>query len=598
MTLTYDEILKLLQKTGTALCRLPGEPPVWGIFSDPAKILTAHSAAEVTPLLAELEEALAAGCFAAGFISYEAAAAFDPVFNVQPCADFPAACVAVYAKSPECLTVFFEAGELPNLDFEPEISKEEYSATLERIGRDIADGNIYQANFTFRNYAPAVAEPESFFLSLVKRHPVPYPAFFNAGEFKILSLSPELFLERAGRRIKSSPMKGTVKRHPVASEDKALAEWLASDPKNTAENLMITDMVRNDFGRFCVPGSIQAAPLFQVDTYHTVHQMISTVCGEVADGKTLHEILQAAFPPASITGAPKISAMNIIRREEKSPRKVYTGAMGCFMPGGDLCLNVAIRTLICSAGRTELGIGSGIVYDSSAESEWQEALLKSRFINYSVPEFQTLETMLWEKKGGIKYFSEHLARAEATQRYFGRVWNRAAVDNALAAAAEKVCQEQFERGRLRLLIASDGSATVEITPLAVAGWEKVSIRVLVSDAKVDSRDVFLYHKTTNRDFYNRHFHDADEKGFDEVIFFNERNELTEGAISNIFLRYDQQWFTPPVASGLLPGIWREKMMRELNAVERVTYSEYLKDADEIILGNSVRGKAIAGEIVY
>lgn len=598
MILTNDEILKLLQKTGTALCRLPGDAPVWGIFSGPVKILTARSTAEVVPLLAELEEALAAGCFAAGFISYEAAAAFDSAFNVCHCADFPAVCVAVYAKAPECLTAFPDAGETPNLFFEPEINRQEYSEALKRIGRDIADGNIYQANFTFRTHAPAVTEPEKLFLSLVKRHPVPYPAFFNTGEFKILSISPELFLERAGRQVKSSPMKGTVKRHPVAAEDKAVAEWLASDPKNMAENLMITDMVRNDFGRFCEPGSILADPLFQVDTYHTVHQMISTVRGDVADGKTLQDILRAAFPPASITGAPKISAMNIIRREEKSPRKVYTGAMGCFMPGGDFCLNVAIRTLICSADRTELGIGSGIVNDSKADSEWQEALLKGRFINYSIPEFQTLETMLWEKKGGIKYFAEHMARAEATQRYFGRNWSRSAIDKALSAAAEKVCQEDIVQARLRLLIAADGSADAEVNPLAVAGWGKPSIRVLVSDAKVDSHDVFLYHKTTNRDFYNRRFHDAQENGFDEVIFFNGRDELTEGAISNIFLRYDQQWFTPPLSSGLLPGIWREKMISELKAVEKVTYLEYLKDADEIILGNSVRGKAVVGDIVY
>jgi para-aminobenzoate synthetase/4-amino-4-deoxychorismate lyase len=388
-------------------------------------------------------------------------------------------------------------------------------------------------------------------------------------------------------------MKGTASRHPDAASDKAVAEWLAEDPKNRAENLMIVDMVRNDFGRFCIPGSIRVDPLFQVDSYHTVHQMISTVYGEACDGKSLHDILQATFPPASITGAPKISAVNIISREEQSPRKVYTGAMGCFMPGGDFCLNVAIRTLICHADRTELGIGSGIVYDSKAESEWQEALLKSHFINYSIPDFVVLETMLWEKRGGIKYLSAHLVRAESTQLYFGRQWNQAAVDSELS-----LVNEPSEQARLRLLIASDGSAKVEIHPVTACGWGKDQLKVLVASEIVDSSDVFLYHKTTNRDFYNRHFHDARENGFDEVIFFNERNELTEGAISNIFLRHGNLWSTPLLTCGLLPGIWRDKMMHELNAVEKVLYSRDLKNADEIILGNSVRGKGLAGEIVY
>ena len=593
MTLTHDEILKLLRQPGAALCRLPGAIPEYGIFSNPVKILTANSAAEVVPLLAELEETLETGSFAAGFIAYEAAPAFDHAFNTFPSEDFPVALVSIYKEAPQSFSVFPDSGDNLSLDFEPETSHDEYCAALERIARDIVEGNIYQANFTFRNYAPAVAEPEKFFLSLVKRHPVPYPAFFNTGEFKILSLSPELFLEKIGRLVMSSPMKGTARRHPDAASDKAVAEWLAADPKNRAENLMIVDMVRNDFGRFCMPGSIRVAPLFQVDSYHTVHQMISTVHGEADTKKNLCDILQATFPPASITGAPKISAVNIIRREEQSPRKVYTGAMGCFMPGGDFCLNVAIRTLLCSADRTELGIGSGIVYDSEAESEWQEALLKSHFINYSIPDFMVLETMLLEKRGGIKYLSEHLVRAESTQRYFGRHWNRAAVDNALSGI-----NEQFEQARLRLLIAPDCSAEVEIYPLNAAGWGKASIKVQVSREKVDSSDVFLYHKTTNRDFYNRHFHDAHENGFDEVIFFNERNELTEGAISNIFLRHGSQWSTPLLTCGLLPGIWREKMMHELNAVEKVLYSEDLKNADEIIIGNSVRGKGLAGEIVY
>lgn len=593
MTLTHGEILKLLRQPGTALCRLPGEIPEYGIFSNPVKILTASCADEVVPLLAELEDALTAGYFAAGFIAYEAAPAFDHAFKML-LSDFPAACVAVYTEASQRFFVFPDnEGEPCFLDFEPEISHDIYCGVLERIAQDIVEGNIYQANFTFRNYAPAAADPERLFLDLVKRHPVPYPAFFNAGEFKILSISPELFLDKSGRRIKSSPMKGTAKRYPGATADKAAAEWLAADPKNMAENLMIVDMVRNDFGRFCIPDSIRVEPLFRVDTYHTVHQMISTVYGEACDGKSLHDILQATFPPASITGAPKISAVNIISREEQSPRKVYTGAMGCFMPDGDFCLNVAIRTLICSAGSTELGTGSGIVYDSKAESEWQEALLKSHFINYSIPDFMVLETMLREKCGGIKYLFEHLARAESTQRYFGRQWNRSAVDNVLATV-----NVQAGRARLRLLISPDGSASAEVHPATAAGWDKTSLRVLVAKERVDSSDVFLYHKTTKRDFYNRHFHDARENGFDEVIFFNELGELTEGAISNIFLRQGGQWFTPLLACGLLAGIWREKMLQELNAVEKVLHHEDLKNADEIILGNSVRGKCIVGEIVY
>ncbi|MCF6175172.1 MAG: aminodeoxychorismate synthase component I [Victivallaceae bacterium] len=589
-----NKIIILMQQTGTVICRLPGATPAWGIFSEPEHIIAPRTPDAVIEAVEYVERCLDAGMYVAGFIAYEAAVAFDVVAETKNIDDdFPFAWFAVYSKPPE----LFESTEMsptePLRAGEPELSRDDYSQSLKIVREELKQGNIYQANFTFRTHAQRIAEPERFFLHLFNVHPAPYAAFINTGDLQIISNSPELFWHKTGSKIISSPMKGTARRHPLPEQDRQIAEWLPRDPKNRAENLMITDMVRNDLGRVCKPGTVHTEPLFQVNTYNTLHQMVSTVSGELEPDASLQEILNATFPPASITGAPKLSAMSLIKRLEKSPRKLYTGSIGAFMPNGDCCLNVAIRTLINSARGSELGVGGGIVYDSETEDEWHEALLKSRFARFVQPEFELLETMLYEHNE-ILWFDAHLDRVGASQQYFNRPWNRDEVTRTVNQEVKNITAPC----RIRLLLDTHGKITLENYPLNHVGWGAGAHRLKISPLCTNSKNLFLYHKTTLRDFYNRQFAAATANGFAEVVFANERNELTEGSISSIFIQQNGQWRTPALECGLLPGIWRQKMIKELDAEEAVISIDELHSADKIIIGNSVRGKVEITELLW
>lgn len=534
-------------------------------------------------------------------LSYEASGALEPEFETFPPDGFPHAVFLLYEKPPELLDLPYLNDDPCSLKFIPEITKEEYIARLNDIHENLIQGNIYQANFTFRCHAGKENEPERLFLNLCSRHPVPYAAFLNLSpELKILSLSPELFLERTREHLKSSPMKGTAKRDPLGVQDMKAAEWLSKDPKNLAENLMITDMVRNDFGRICQPGSIHVDPLFHVDTYNTVHQMISTVHGSLSSGKSLFDIFCAAFPPASITGAPKISAVNLLRNTEKSPRKIYTGTIGCFNEDGSFCLNVAIRTLLCSPDKTEIGIGGGITFYSNPHDEWNEAILKSKFATFSRPDFKIFETMFWSPENGFTFLEDHKKRAEASQLYMGRPFRKELLEEALAALNRTLAKDiQYQGGACaKFRLDRNGEVETEASLPRKPDWNGLPLKLVVSQKRTDSGDLFLYHKTTHREFYDDCFHEARNQGAHEVVFLNENGQLTEGAISNIFLKKNGIWVTPPPACGLLPGIWRAHTLRELNAREEILSLDDLKNAEEIRIGNSLRGTGIVKEILY
>ncbi len=577
-----------LRKTGTVVCRLPGKKTKWGLFQDPVETVSVSRTDGIISALKWAESSLGDGLHVAGFISYEASRAFDPANKTLKInGRFPLLWLSSYSgvsafKVPADFKIRHQAVKLY-----PEIGKGKYLSDVRKIKKYIYDGETYQVNYTFRVSGRQLDNPEQFFMNLCVSHPVPYSAFINAGKFKIISNSPELFLESLSGKISSLPMKGTAGRALTFEEDEMTATQLADDPKNRAENIMIVDMVRNDFGRICKPGSISADPLFRVDTYPTVHQMVSGVNGELKSETGLVEIFGATFPPASITGAPKIRAMEIISDLEASPRRIYTGAIGCFNPNGDLCLNVAIRTFLCTRGKTELGIGSGIVADSKPRKEWLECIMKSGFANFNPPDFDILETILWENGSGFAYLKEHLERARNSQIYFGRKWNEELSNKALRRL--KSLLSKIKYARVRLILSKDGRVKTEYAMLEKAGWDKQELKLKVSETPVNSKDVFLYHKTTNRKFYDTEFKKANSEGFDEVIFFNERGEVTEGAITNIFILGKNGWSTPSIKCGLLPGIWRMKTISGLRAEEKSITIKDLRGAESIIVGNSVRG---------
>ena len=575
---------QIKMKSGSVVCRLPGSEQ-WGIFTDPVKVLCCTKLEDVKLVLFELEEALSQNHYAAGFLSYEAGAAFDKAFPPCPLNDFPLVWFGIYDKAP---TVFSPGAEeifANSKDLKPELSKTEYHNAINEVLDDIQSGNLYQTNFTFRLRGDKTDDPWSLFKALFIRHPMPYAAFVNTGDLQIVSLSPEIFLERNGTELFNSPMKGTIKRSKDPIKDKKNAGFLKTDPKNTAENLMIVDMVRNDLGRICCADSIFVDPLFHVDSYATLHQMISTVHGKIPQKTTFSEIVQATFPAASITGAPKIAAMHKIRELEKSPRKIYTGSIACIYPNQNFCMNVAIRTLICSKDSTELGIGGGIVYDSGKAAELDEALLKSKFIHAAEPDFEILETMLFGSN--ISDLDKHLNRMAKSAKYFKFKFNK--------NSAKKFIKEELLKipppARIRFLLNFKGEFKLQSFPLTKTGWKTDSAKIKLSKEHTSSNDIFLRHKTTRRKFYDEHFRKAVEEAYSEVIFTNERNEICEGAISNIFIQEKSgSWYTPPLSCGLLPGIWRDTTIKKLNAKEKVLYASDLKEAKEIIIGNSVRGE--------
>lgn len=591
-------LIHQLKKAGSAICRLPGDKQLWGVFCNPDKILTTNLLSEIPYIFNKLEKFLSQGGFAAGFVSYEAAPAFEPAISTLDSDDFPLVYFCLYPEAPEVIDLTQQYSVYSELEFSPDIDFAEYNRVFKRIKQDIIDGNTYQVNYTCRLKSGTLTEPELFFFWLFQHHPMPYSAYFNTGNFQILSLSPELFLQKTGTRIISIPMKGTAHRKLSAEDDSDTAKELGIDVKNIAENLMIVDMVRNDFGRICFPGSIYVNPIFKVETYQTVHQMVSVVHGELAQGKGIMDVFRATFPPASITGAPKISAVEIIKREETSPRKIYTGTIGCFTADGDYCLNVAIRTLISGSNGTELGVGSGIVVDSNVESEWQEILVKSRFVNFLLPDFKIIETMLWRRESGFEFLKEHLDRASVSMKYFGWKYKSNEVNKVINIIEQQLIETASDFFRVRLILDCKCVVSFQIFPLVHYGWNGSGVRLMISSYRVNSQDLFLYHKTNKRDFYDSQYQECISAGFDEVIFFNESGTLTEGAISNIFIKYNGAWLTSPVAAGLLPGIWRNKMLKELGAVETSILIEQLRLADEIIIGNSVRGGAVVTNIDF
>ncbi|NOY75745.1 MAG: aminodeoxychorismate synthase component I [Kiritimatiellaeota bacterium] len=600
--------------SGTVVCRLPESVSggrIWARFSHPSGVLAAEVVDDVLPTLDAVADSVRRGRYAAGFITYEAATAFDEANSTHhPNEDYPLVWFGIYEQPAEiggleeiltssavlsCADTARTrlAGELT-----PEFTAAEYIGTVERVLEYIRTGDIYQANLTFRQKCSAVGGlPFKLFRELMETHPVPYGAFVDTPETRLLSISPELFLNKVGNVLTTIPMKGTAARSPIPSTDAEIAAGLSADEKNRAENLMIVDMARNDLGRICVPGSIKVENLFKVETYASLHQMVSVVNGELRQNLTFSDIFRAMFPAASITGAPKIRAMEVIRELEKSPRGVYTGTIGCVVPGGDFLFNVAIRTISASTTGCELSVGSGVVADSVPRDEWDECLLKSEFAKRRPPMFELLETMLWRRDSGssnrsdldnVAFLDEHLTRLKISADRFGFAVEIPTVRAEIAASLES-SPETASFARLRLTLSRDGDILVESTPLESADWGTRPLKIAVSTDHVNSNEIFLRHKTTHREFYDERFRKALEEGFDEVLFINERDEVTEGAISNLFIRKGKKWKTPALECGLLSGVFRAKLIAELGAEESVIHLSELRSADELILCNSVRG---------
>ena len=607
-------VYELVERTPGCVLLECARPAADGAFSrlflDPVQTLVAHATEEVPALLAQIESAIAAGLYAAGFLSYECARAFEPsaLSSLVTTRDQPLAWFGLYN---DCCVFHHATGAFQNgpppglelathsreldyghpLDLEPSLSPADFAQRIGRIHEWIRAGDVYQLNFTFPLQGHFAGSAGALYADLVRRQPVDYAAFLHTEPRRhILSLSPELFFridpEGQARRITTRPMKGTAPRGRTTREDSEIAEHLRTDPKNCAENVMIVDLLRNDIGRLCTYGSVTVRDLFAVERYPTLWQMTSAVTGTLRPEAGPSEILRALFPCGSITGAPKIRAMQLIAELEDAPRGIYTGAIGFFSREQSV-FNVAIRTLALQEGRATFGVGSGIVIDSDPASEYRECLLKAEFLTRSTPPFALIETMLWDGSA-FPLLELHLDRLCDSAAYFDFPCDRDAIRAELLTIASGLPDPQPRR--VRLLLDPDGSLhiTHELLPPAPASTDLP--RVCIAADRSHSSDRFLYHKTTHRPLYSAAFGAAQAAGFADVLFLNERGHVTEGAISSVFIEKSGRWSTPSIASGLLPGVFRRHLLAAPPGIEeRILTPDDLRSADAVYLANAVRG---------
>ena len=554
----------------------------WLRFRDPVATVSAARLDEVLPRLHEIEAAVARRqLHAAGWIAYEAAPAFDSALAVHPAGPLPLLWFGLYEK-PELFALPPAATAL-SAGWRPDLEPAAFEAAFAEIKRRIRAGETYQVNFTHRLIHDAFADdPWQAFLQLVHAQAAPFGAYVAAGPWRICSASPELFFRLDGARLESRPMKGTAPRGLSAAEDHARADALTASEKDRAENLMIVDMVRSDLGRVARPGSIQTPAVCRLEKYPTVWQLVSAVVAETDSSVT--DILRDAFPPASVTGAPKPRTMEIITGLETSPRGIYTGAIGFLAPGRRAQFNVAIRTLQLDlrTRRAEYGCGGGIVWDSGCAAEQAECTTKARIL--SAPRrqpFDLLETMLWTPADGVRRLELHLARLRASAEYFDYPFDEPRLRAELARLTASL---PAAPQRLRLRLAADGHVGLQSAPFAPA---TPFYRVVLARCPVDRTDVFLYHKTTRRHVYEQA--KADFPDHDDVLLFNEDGEATESTIANLAVEIDGALCTPPVDCGLLPGTARAELLaRGALRERRITLAE-LRAAPRVFFLNSVRG---------
>lgn len=547
-------------------------------YTAPLDQVVAHRLQDVLPALQTLEQHVARGRHVAGFLAYESAAAFDPALQTHPHGALPLLWFGVYETAQSLPRPEPRPVQSPPLPWRPCLSEATYYDALARIRDHLAGGDSYQVNFTFPTEAAFDTDPETWFWERLAAQECRHGAYLDLGHHQIMSLSPELFFALDGTTLTTRPMKGTRPRGLAPQEDNALAAALAGSPKDRAENLMIVDMLRNDLGRICDLNSIQVPELFQAERYPTVWQMTSTVTGR--SSASIPQILSALFPSASVTGAPKVETMKIIRALEREPRGVYCGAIGWWAPDRQAQFNVAIRTATRDAatGTARFHTGSGITWDSDPAGEYEECLQKTAVLHHVRPAFSILSAIRLDSDG-IFLLDRHLDRLAASAAYFGFPFDRQAVRDALTAYAATIGTPP---AKLRIALDRHGKPTFTHDVLSPpAPW-----RLGLARTPVDPRQPWLFHKTTHRTVYDTA--QATRPDCDAVLLWTSEGRITEANIANVVMRFGKHRYTPPVDDGLLDGVFRRYLLETGQIEERTLTLADLKRADEITLINSVR----------
>lgn len=576
------EIIKRESEPLAVFESFKGSDSRWNFsFNNPLAILEAYSIAEILPVIQQIERETEAGHWAVLMLSYEAAPAFDSALQTHSLNKFPLAWAAIFDKPAE-VPIKSGSHDYQASTWKPQISHTDYANAIQKIRRYIENGDTYQVNYTFPLQCEFAGDTYSWFQDLFSVQEANYCAYLNLGRFKLLSLSPELFFERRDAHLITKPMKGTMPRGRWLEEDQQQIEKLRSSIKNRAENLMIVDLLRNDLGKISDIGTVNVSNLFEVERYKTVLQMTSTVESVCKTGNGLVEILQALFPCGSITGAPKIRTMEIIRELEGFPRQAYTGTIGVVQPGGDCGFNVAIRTIVVDSqtNQATFNVGGGITYDSTADDEYDECLLKAAFLTHHREEFEIFESLLLEE-GKFFLLERHIQRLRSSAEYFAYPFDE---QEALSALNTLSTNHQIGRFKVRLFLKGNGAIRTDIVEIPDE-VQKIR-RVKFATNPVNSKDTFLFHKTANRKLYQQALQQAE--GYDEVILYNEAGEITEATTANIVLLESGKFWTPSRSCGLLNGTFRDELLAAGELFEKVITREELSQSDSFFLINSVR----------
>jgi para-aminobenzoate synthetase/4-amino-4-deoxychorismate lyase len=555
------------------------------LYTAPVRVIAAHRPDEVVPALAALDAARAQGLHVAGYIAYEAGHALEPRLAGlgRTDADAPLLWFGLF-ETVEHLAPDAIAARLPDPAGAwvgrpaPRISRSDYDTAFVRVHEWIEAGDIYQANLTFRAAVRVAGDPLAVYAAIRSRAAAGYGGIVWTGSDWLLSFSPELFFALRQGELIARPMKGTTPRGATPEEDEAARIELAQDEKQRAENLMIVDLMRNDLTRIAAPGSVSVPELFKVETYPTLHTMVSTIAAKLAPDIGPGQALAAIFPCGSVTGAPKIRAMEVIAAVEPDARGAYTGSIGRIDPDGDAAFNVAIRTLHLRDGADDatIGLGSGVVADSRAGEEWDECLAKGAFLTRGQRRFDLIETMAFDPVGGIALLERHLARMRASAQAFGIPFDRHGVRNELQAATFRLRHP----AKVRLLLSPEGRIAIGTAPMPEAPANPVT--VALARRKVAPRDFRLVHKTSDRRPWPR------IAGAWETIYADADGYLTEGSFTSIFVsRDDGTLLTPPLSRAILPGVLRAELIASGRAVEAELRPQDLRGG--FYLGNAVRG---------
>ncbi len=548
-------------------------------FRNPIKQIVANTIEEVLPCFQLIEEAIQHGYYVAGFLSYESAPAFDAAYKVNEGHNMPLLWFGVFSE-PQQLSLNSSASYTLS-NWSSSVTMDEYNAAIQSIKDLIESGDTYQTNYTIRLTSQFKGDDIALFERLKRAQSSNYCAYLNTDDFSILSASPELFFHLEGNQITTRPMKGTIKRGKTSKEDEEKATALYHSEKNRAENVMIVDLLRNDLSVIAKPGTVKVQKLFDIERYPTVHQMTSTITAEVNENIKLVDVFKALFPCGSITGAPKISTMEVINNLETTPREVYCGAIGYITPSKEAIFNVPIRTVVINkeTNHATYGVGGGITWDSTVEDEFHEIVAKASLLEENRPEFELLESILLSD-GDYFLLDEHLNRLLHSAKYFSFVFNEEKISKTLLHFAEENYQGDY---KIRFLLERNGEILIDAQPITKLNKPLV---VTLADYPINKSNLFLYHKTTNREVYTE-FQRKFPHVFD-ILLWNEEEELTEFTNGNVVLEIDSILWTPPIESGLLAGTFRERLLKEGKIRERTLTKNDLNRCTNIWLINSVR----------